>query len=127
MPQQVGPQKSGGKNNKDKNITNCLCGSNFQIKFADILSNSNKIQETDKPSGNGIAEITVAIKNLQICSNMIWNCDQVFSSVTKRTKDCSPPSGTISLKFTDGNVLHMMVFNYFCLDHAGENTQKLND
>ena len=61
MPQQVGPQKSRNKNNKDKNITT-LCDINFQTKLAYVLSKSNKIQESDTACGNEIAEFTITQK-----------------------------------------------------------------
>lgn len=69
MLQQVGPQKSGSKNNEDKNVT-ASWDISFQIKFADIFCSSNKIREIDKAWGNGVAEFTVAIKEFKTL-NMI--------------------------------------------------------
>lgn len=58
---------------------------------------------------------------------MISKCDKLFSFATKRTKDCLLPSGTISVKFTDANVIHLIALNYSSVEHAGENIQKCND
>ena len=45
----VSPQKKDSKNNEDKSKT-ASCDINCQIKTADILSSTDKIQEIDKAS-----------------------------------------------------------------------------
>ena len=52
MSRLVGHQKSGSKNNKDKNKT-ATCDINCPIENADLLSSSDKIQEIDNAHGNG--------------------------------------------------------------------------